>query len=152
MTRAEILDAARAAVTTDRNSTYGEPEESFQAVAAIWYALDQARGARSRGPADVALYLAALKMVRATSNPAHADSWVDLAGYAACGGEIAARGSSDMVGAAPGYAGLAHRQPLPAPPQNREASMAKDRKDDGFRSIGEIVAQLVAVAAAGRVG
>ena len=99
MTRAEILDAARAAVTTDRNSTYGEPEDSFHAVAAIWYALDQARGARSRGPADVALYLAALKMVRATSNPAHADSWVDLAGYAACGGEIAARGSSDMVGA-----------------------------------------------------
>lgn len=54
--------------------------------------------------------------------------------------------------AAPGYAGLAHRQPLPAPPQNREASMAKDQKDNGFRSIGEIVAQLVAVAAAGRVG
>lgn len=30
--------------------------------------------------------------------------------------------------------------------------MAKDQKDNGFRSIGEIVAQLVAVAVAGRVG
>jgi hypothetical protein len=30
-----------------------------------------------------------LKTVRAWSNPEHFDNWVDMAGYAACGGEIA---------------------------------------------------------------
>ena len=32
-----------------------------------------------------------LKTVRAWGNPAHDDNWVDIAGYAACGGEIAGR-------------------------------------------------------------
>lgn len=38
--------------------------------------------------AQVALMLAELKVVRAWGNPTHADNWCDLAGYAACGGEL----------------------------------------------------------------
>ena len=30
-----------------------------------------------------------LKTVRAWGNPDHGDNWVDIAGYAACGGELA---------------------------------------------------------------
>lgn len=30
-----------------------------------------------------------LKIARISENPQHMDSWCDLAGYAACGGEIA---------------------------------------------------------------
>lgn len=37
----------------------------------------------------VALCMAELKIARAATNETHMDSWVDLAGYAACGGEIA---------------------------------------------------------------
>lgn len=32
-----------------------------------------------------------LKIARLANNPEHMDSWVDLAGYAACGGEISGR-------------------------------------------------------------
>ena len=41
-------------------------------------------------PVDVALYLNAVKMVRAATNPQHADTWTDLCGYSALGGELAA--------------------------------------------------------------
>ncbi|QXN72463.1 hypothetical protein RCTHUNDERBIRD_54 [Rhodobacter phage RcThunderbird] len=30
-----------------------------------------------------------MKLVRATNSPAHVDNWADLAGYAACGAELA---------------------------------------------------------------
>ena len=39
-------------------------------------------------PHDVAAMLALLKIARIASGHAKADNWVDLAGYAACGGEI----------------------------------------------------------------
>ena len=39
-------------------------------------------------PKDVAAMLALLKIARISSGHAKADNWIDLAGYAACGGEI----------------------------------------------------------------
>jgi hypothetical protein len=39
---------------------------------------------------DVAVMMGLLKIARIKTSPAHADNWVDLAGYAACGGELAA--------------------------------------------------------------
>ena len=33
--------------------------------------------------------MALLKIARLMSNPEHADSWIDGAGYLACGGEVA---------------------------------------------------------------
>lgn len=92
MTRADILETAKIIVTTDRNNQYGEPEELFGAISLAWDALDIARGLRERGPVDVALYMAALKLLRASSNPAVADSHVDAVGYAAIAGELAAEG------------------------------------------------------------
>lgn len=92
MTRSEILSSAADCVLRDRAATHGEPEDGFEAIEAVWQALDMARGKRSRAASDVALYLAGLKLVRAATNPEHSDNWVDLAGYAACGGEIAMGG------------------------------------------------------------
>jgi len=43
-------------------------------------------------PHDVALMMALLKIARLKGNPIHGDSWVDLAGYAACGAE-----SSELI-------------------------------------------------------
>lgn len=40
-------------------------------------------------PEDVAMLMALLKIARICSGTGTADSFVDLAGYAACGGEIA---------------------------------------------------------------
>ena len=85
--RAGILDAARQAVTVDRAATHGDIEDSFAKLAAVWSVLLGVPVSAEQA----ALILATLKIVRAWGNPGHADNWVDLAGYAACGGEIAAR-------------------------------------------------------------
>jgi len=88
--RSEILDEAKRIVTRDRNNTYGEPEALFAAISLAWDALDMARGDRAHDARDVALKFAVFKAVRASACPAHLDSFVDGAGYFACGGEIAA--------------------------------------------------------------
>lgn len=89
-TRAEFLDDAKGIITRDRNRTYGPPEDLFAAIELAWTALDVARGDRDRGAADVGLYMAVLKAIRASANPAHLDSFTDGCGYFACAGEIAA--------------------------------------------------------------
>lgn len=86
MNRAEILDAAIQCVTRDRAATHGDAENTFGRIAAIW----SARTGVTITPAQVCIMLVDLKTCRAWGNPAHADNWVDMAGYAACGGEIAA--------------------------------------------------------------
>jgi hypothetical protein len=35
--------------------------------------------------------MALVKIARLANSPDHMDSWIDIAGYAACGGEIAAK-------------------------------------------------------------
>ena len=92
MTRQEILAAAEECVCKDRNSTYGEPENSFGKIAAVWSAL---LGITIRDD-QVAIMLNALKGVRAWENPNHRDNWVDGAGYMACGGELAASNSIEL--------------------------------------------------------
>lgn len=83
--RAEILDEAKVYVTKDRNSSYGEPEDNFGAIADIW----NAQGVRIDGnpidPVDVALMMAGMKLARLRHNPTHRDSWTDAIGYLACG-------------------------------------------------------------------
>jgi hypothetical protein len=86
MNRKEILDAAVQAVTVDRAATYVGAEKSFGLIAAYWSAhLDAPVSAT-----DVAVMMGLLKIARIKTSLAHADNWVDLAGYAACGGELAA--------------------------------------------------------------
>ena len=85
MNRADILDTARQAVTVDRAATHGEAENTFAAIAALW----SARIGQPLTPAQVGIMLIDLKTARAWNNPDHADNWVDMAGYAACGGELA---------------------------------------------------------------
>ena len=95
-TRREILQAAERCVCGDRDASYGGPEDSFALIARLWEPIIRARcvspGADVTVDAvTVALLMAELKIARAATNSGHMDSWVDLAGYAACGGEIAAR-------------------------------------------------------------
>lgn len=87
-TRKTILDAAEKCVCRDRQDTYGRPEDSFNAIADLWTAYLDA--GREITPVDVANMMILLKVGRAKENPKHQDNWVDMAGYAACAGEIAA--------------------------------------------------------------
>jgi hypothetical protein len=84
MKRTEILDAARQAVMVDRAATHGQIEDSFGLVAAYWSAHIGTPVSRS----DVAVMMIQLKLARIKTTPGHADHWVDVAGYAACGGEV----------------------------------------------------------------
>lgn len=97
MKRADVLELARRAVTVDRAATHGAPEDTFEMIAALWSPIVARREALSS--ADVCLMLGLLKVARAVGNPGHADNWVDLAGYAACGAEVAAAAGGSVWGA-----------------------------------------------------
>ena len=87
-TRKTILDAAEKCVCKDRQDTHGRPEDSFGAIADLWMAY--LGTGQEIDPVDVANMMVLLKIARAKENPKHRDNWVDMAGYAACAGEIAA--------------------------------------------------------------
>ena len=91
MKRTEILDAAKRCVCGDREQDYGSPEDSFRTIANLWnaYLGDRLSLLSSK---DVAAMLALLKIARIASGHAKEDNWIDLAGYAACGGEIETEG------------------------------------------------------------
>ena len=86
MKRADILATASEYVTKDRATTHGDAEDNFRRIADLWNAY---LGVDDITSIDVAVMLALLKVARIRSNPTHADNWIDIAGYAACGGEIA---------------------------------------------------------------
>jgi hypothetical protein len=88
--RALLLQAADA-IDGDRNVTYGGPESSFGTIATLWneyLRVVTTVPCDALQPHDVAAMLALLKIARiAGSAGTHKDSWIDLAGYAACGWE-----------------------------------------------------------------
>ena len=91
ITKSALLDRAKNAVA-DRGLNYGKPEDNFARIALRWKA-----HIKNRFDVDVdldatsvSIMCADLKLARLENTPAHLDSWVDLAGYAACGANIAA--------------------------------------------------------------
>jgi hypothetical protein len=84
MGRETILNTAKEIVTNDRAKTHGSIERNFEHIAAVW----SARLRMSITPHQVAIMLIDLKAARAWNNEEHADNWIDMAGYAACGGEL----------------------------------------------------------------
>ena len=91
MTRKDILQIAEKMVNGDRQDDYGKPERNFERIAMLWtHYLGPDRLQIGISPVDVAVMLALLKIARIASGHGKSDNWVDLAGYAACGGEIQA--------------------------------------------------------------
>ena len=89
--REHVLDEAKKYVLKDRNSTYGKPEDNFRRIAELWTAY---LGIRPKDvgapitPTDVAQMMLLMKVARLAHNPTHKDSWIDAAGYIACGAGI----------------------------------------------------------------
>ena len=83
MKRSECLEAARKAVE-ERAVQHGKPENTFAQIANLWSAF---LGIELVA-ADAAMMMILLKVGRAQGNPANNDTWVDIAGYAACGAEL----------------------------------------------------------------
>lgn len=84
MRRPEILDKAKACVCGQRQEDYGSPESNFKTIAELWTTYC----GHKFDAVDVAMMMALMKIARIKSGRTE-DSFVDLAGYAACGGEIA---------------------------------------------------------------
>lgn len=86
MNRLDTLKAAAECVCGSREEDYGSPEDNFGVIAALWTAYT----GTDVTPKDVAMMMALLKIARAKAG-SKPDTYVDLAGYAACGAEISAR-------------------------------------------------------------
>ena len=92
LTRADILHAAEKCVCGQRETDYGTPEDNFETIAKLWETylrracVDEAGGVYIDAN-DVAMMMALLKIARIAAGGGKADSWIDLAGYAACGAE-----------------------------------------------------------------
>lgn len=87
MTRGNILQKAAQCVTGQREQDYGSPENNFSLIAELWTAYV----GKPISAIDVAMMMSLLKIARIKNGNSHEDSYVDLAGYAACAAEIAAQ-------------------------------------------------------------
>lgn len=85
MIREEILKEALETVSA-RGDVYGPPEENFQNIADLW----KAYWGAPISAHDVAVMMMLVKVARLMKSPYHHDSWVDICGYAALGGEVTA--------------------------------------------------------------
>lgn len=90
MKRGELLDKAKTIISGDREEHYGNPENNFNTIADLWTAYLKRTVAPTAyvSAMDVANLMILLKVARLASDYTHDDSWVDIAGYAACGSEI----------------------------------------------------------------
>ena len=91
--RREILQDAEACVCSDRNLSYGEPEDNFAVIAELWTGylngLLHAEGSISLCSEEVADMMILFKVARnATAVRRKRDTYVDIAGYAACAGSL----------------------------------------------------------------
>lgn len=85
MKRKEILQQADKCVNGQREQDYGSPENNFRVIADLWSVYK----GTPFSPVDVAMMMSLLKIARIKNGGGTGDSFVDLAGYAACGGELA---------------------------------------------------------------
>lgn len=97
--RQMLLHHALEITSRDRNKAYGDPEDNFQNIADFWNTyMRQAKSAAAVFTSqDVAHLMILMKMARLSKNPAHYDSLLDVAGYAACAADCQAHESPKQV-------------------------------------------------------
>lgn len=93
MNRESILNGAMGAVMHDRNTSYGDPEDNFRDIAAMWNVYVGMPGCFKAH--DVAAMMILVKVSRLKTSPGKEDHWLDIAGYAACGGQAYSNGESN---------------------------------------------------------
>ena len=83
--REAILDTAKEYITKDRAVTHGQDaENSFGTISALW----SVHLGHPVTVSDVCVMMCLMKLARIKNNPKHTDSWIDVCGYAALGGEL----------------------------------------------------------------
>lgn len=86
MDKNNILDKAKTIINGERRGIYGNAEDNFATIAAFWstYLNTTIRST------DVANMMILMKVARNSSGVYKDDNYIDICGYAALGGEIAA--------------------------------------------------------------
>lgn len=101
MLRKELLDKAIEIIEGARQEHYGSPEDNFARIAEYWQTyLRQTQlnpGGIYIGAHDVAIMMVLMKVARLAADYLHDDSWLDIAGYAACGSECAEKYADDRA-------------------------------------------------------
>lgn len=100
MGRKEILEAATRCVCGDREQDYGTPEKNFELIGELWTTYLKAKCVSPEADVcingeDVAMLMCLFKIARIATGRGKADSFIDLAGYAACAGELAMGGGAE---------------------------------------------------------
>lgn len=91
--RSLLLRQADEAINGPRATDYGDVHTNFGVIADMWTVYLGRRGiAGELQPEDVSLMMTLVKIARLAGQPGHWDSWLDIAGYAALGAEVAERG------------------------------------------------------------
>ena len=96
MHRTEILSRADDIINGARNEQYGEPEDNFRLIAELWNVYLQARKKflADKGESvrldrlDTANMMMLVKIARAATGAGSLDTYIDIAGYAACAGSM----------------------------------------------------------------
>lgn len=88
--RRQVLREVEGCVCRDRQNTYGDAEDNFANIAAIWNVIFREHLEHPLTASDVARAMVAVKLARTIQSPNHRDNWVDMAGYAVCGAGIQA--------------------------------------------------------------
>ena len=84
MKKADVLEKAKELITGDRQQKYGDPKVNFKRIIDGW----QLILGHEVTQAQLVQMMVWTKIARLQEDPKHMDSWVDIAGYAACGGEV----------------------------------------------------------------
>lgn len=86
MDKNDILDKAKTIINGERQGTYGNAEDNFASIAAFWSTYLNT----PIDSTDVAIMMILMKVARNSSGVYKDDNYIDICGYAALGGEIAA--------------------------------------------------------------
>ena len=89
--RKDALTQAEVLIQGDRNEDYGDPADNFRVIADLWTAYL----GRTVWVNEVATMMILVKVARLKESPSKEDNWVDIAGYAALGYEVATQVYND---------------------------------------------------------
>lgn len=99
--RSEILSQANDIIMGSRNTSYGQPEDNFQLIADYWsmYLVNKGKMNTVLSSEDITIMMILLKIAR-MGGKGTVDCFIDIAGYAACGGEIHSKNviSNELTG------------------------------------------------------
>ena len=82
-TRVKVLENAKQLVNKDRAEVYGDSKINHDRIAKLWSVIL----GKEITSQQVIMCMTALKLARLIETPNHTDTWTDICGYGALGGE-----------------------------------------------------------------